>query len=167
MWYQFNDDGPDPTPLIAYDQPFDPAVTRVTIAVSDIGIPGEDLLVCERACNDETMCPCLSDPKIGFGIVMVADDADQSGSITPTEAFGYYGLGWMVLGYSAQPYMVPPPPFDVTFPEGIVQGIHPYRVIAVSGGFHDLGLSQDGDVFDLNLCPGPGTACMPAVPNVN
>jgi hypothetical protein len=167
VWFQINDDGPDPRPLVAYEAPFDPAVSRVNIPIADIIAPGPELLFCDRACNDESMCPCLADPQIGFGAVVVSQDANQDGMLDATEALAYYGMGWMSLGYSDKPYMPAPPPIlDVKFPEGIERGIRPYRIIDEMGTFDNLGLSQDGDIFDLNVCPTPGSTCSLPQPNL-
>src|SRR5262249_48649446 len=115
MWYQPDITAPTPTPSIPYDVDFDPTVTRVTIPIADIPIPTEPLLVCDRMCHDEYMCPCLSDPKVGYGVVLVADDTNQNQKVDPGEATGYYGLGWLLLGYSAMAFNPAPAPFDANF----------------------------------------------------
>jgi hypothetical protein len=153
VWFQPNDDGPDPLPQIAYDAPFDPAANRVTAPVADIAVPVEASLFCERSCDDEAMCPCLSDPKIGIGLIVVAKDEDMSGQIEVTELGTNYGTAFTVLGYSETAYMPALAPLDVLFVEGIQEGILPYRVIEGQPGERDtLGLPT-GDAVELNVCP--------------
>ncbi len=171
VWFQLSDDGPDPVPLVAYDVPFDPAVKRIEIPVASITIPDEENLLCPRACNDEAMCPCTGEPKLGTGFVFVSKDADGNGKLDPAEVEpsmgGPAGVGFMGLGYSAMPYATVPTPYDTLFPEGIDQGVRPYRIIETNVTFDKLGKANEGDVFDLNVCGDPANAtCMLPFPNL-
>ncbi len=166
VWYQLNDDGPDPLPLIAYDTPFDPKAMKVEIPTASLMAPNEENLLCERSCDDEATCPCLSDPKVGVALVFVVRDADQSGSINIDEVNTEpYGVGFMAIGRSEAEYVPAPMPFDALFPEGIDKGTRGYRII--EGGPSDtLGRSKDGDVFDLNVCDAPSPECAAPSPGL-
>lgn len=171
IWFQLSDDGPDPVPLIGYDAPFDPAVKRVEIPIPAIAVPNEENLLCPRACADESMCPCTGEPKLGTGFVVVANDADGNGKIDPVEVTdamsGPSGVGYVALGYSATPYAMVPAPYDQLFPEGVDEGVRPYRIIEGNMTFDKMGKAQDGDVFDLNVCADPNdAACMLPFPNL-
>jgi hypothetical protein len=165
-WSQLNDDGPDPVPFIGYDQAFDPKVAQVEIPISAIKLPSEELLLCERACDDEAMCPCVKDPKVGTGLIMVVRDTDMSGDISLEEIGNdLYGVGYMVVGYSEQEYVPAPMPLDMLFTDGIDKGVRPYRIIE-KGAIDALGRTKAGDVLDLNVCDAPSAACAPPFPNI-
>jgi hypothetical protein len=164
VWYQLNDDGPDPLPSIGYDMPFDPKATKIEIPTASIMAPNEENLICERACDDEAMCPCLSDPKVGVAYVFVVNDADNTGTINIDEINNeLYGIGFMAVATSEAEYVPAPAPFDALFTEGIDKGTRGYHI--VEGGPTDmLSRSKDGDVFDLNVCDAPSVTCAPPSP---
>ena len=140
LWFQLDDDGPDPAPLIAYQAPFDGSATQVEIPLSLVAIPNQEHFLCNRACDDESSCPCLDAAQAGIAYVIVA-----SAQALADPVFDYgevYGIARMAMGYSAVD-QVPPPPFLVgEFPEGLLQGVRPYRLID-DGMFDDLGLTLD------------------------
>lgn len=166
VWYQLNDDGPDPLPLIAYDQLFDPTLALLEIPIADIALPNPEHMLCNRACDDEATCPCLDDVQVGTGFVFAVRDTDMSGD-TSFEEIGtdLYGVGYIGMGYSATERVPAPAPLDMLFPEGIDQGVRPYRIIE-AGTFDDLGRTMPGDVFDLNICNAPSATCNPPFPNL-
>lgn len=166
VWYQINDDGPDPLPLIAYDQPFDPNVDIVEIPIAGIGLPNPEHMLCNRMCDDEAMCPCLDNTQVGTGFVFAVRDTDMSGDINFDEiGMDMYGIGYMGMGYSTEERVPAPAPLNTLFPEGIDKGVRPYRIIE-AGTFDDLGRTMPGDVFDLNICNAPSATCAPPFPNL-
>jgi hypothetical protein len=166
VWYQLDDDGPDPTPLVAYDVAFLGNESRVDIPIADIGLPDEPNLLCARACDDEATCPCLSEPKVGIGAVLVAKDINQDGALDAAEALEFHGIGFMAVGYSETEFLPAPLPFDAIFPEGIDAGVRPYRIIDTADSFDDLGRTVGGEVFELDVCNAPSEACDPNGPNL-
>jgi hypothetical protein len=170
VWFQLNDDGPDPLPVVAYDKPFDPAATTIDIPLADIAIPNEENLLCPRACNDESTCPCTGDPKLGVGAVAVVADLDEDGKLDVDDVLmgGVYGGGYMIVGYSPKAENPVPAPYDGLFPEGVGEGVLPYRIIPKGNGTFDaVGKTKPGDVFDLNVCDAPGTMCEIPGPNLS
>ena len=166
VWFQLSDDGPDPVPLVGYDAEFLGTEERIEIPLAEIGLPNADNLLCQRDCDDEAICPCVAEPQVGLAVVVVAKDADGSGALDGQEAFDFYGIGYMVVGYSEKEFIPAPAPyFDDKFPEGIEAGVRPYRIIE-SETFDDLGLSEDGDVFPMDVCNAPGPGCDPEFPNL-
>lgn len=172
LWFQLSDDGPDPMPIIGYDAAFDPAVKRVEIPIASITVPNEENLLCPRACNDESMCPCTGEPKLGVGFVVVGNDADGNGKLDPAEILGNSsapaGFGYMAVGYAAAPYMPVPAPYDVLFPAGVDQGVRPYRLMKDAQMVFDrMHKVPDGEVFQLNVCGDSANAmCMMPIPNL-
>jgi hypothetical protein len=162
MWYQLDDDSSDPVPVIGYEAAFDPSTSRIDIPLSSISPPDEGNLLCDRMCNDEAACPCLTDRKVGLGFVFVADDINKDGKLDGEEIFDSdYGYGYMALAYSEKAWIPSPSPdFDKIFPEGIDMGIRPYRVLAVDD-YNVLGRTMGGEVLDLNVCPASDAECDP------
>jgi hypothetical protein len=167
VWAPF-DDKSTASPVIAYEEAFDPTPARYDIAISALQPPPDSVMSCMRSCMDATMCPCLGDPAVGFAAVIVAEDQNKDGKLDIAElkAAGY-GLGMVTVAYSKTAYMPAPDPFTKLFPEGIKSGTHPYRIIpAAKMGFDQLGIAFDGTVFDLNVCPAPNMGCSPPSPNL-
>jgi hypothetical protein len=166
VWYQFNDDGPDPLPLIAYDEAFDPKTGEIQIPIAGIAQPNPENMLCERSCDDEAMCPCLNELQVGVGFVFAVRDTDMSGSINFDEiGMDMYGIGYMGVGYSEQERIPAPAPLNSLFSEGIDKGIRPYRIIE-GGTFDDLGRTKPGDVLNMNICNAPSATCAPPFPNL-
>lgn len=170
-WGQLDDDGPDPIPDVGYDVQFDTTATTIEIPIASIGLPTEPNLVCERACDDEATCPCLSTPQVGYGLVAVVTDTDGSGAIEPSEVQRVRppGVGYVVVGYSAMRYVPPPatpPQWGELFPEGIEGGVCPYRIIDSPSSFDRPGLVMPGARFDLNVCPAAMPGCDLPLPNL-
>lgn len=166
LWVQLNDDGPDPLPLIAYDAAFDPKAGTIEIPSASILPPPPENLLCDRACDDEAMCPCTGEVKVGIGYVLAVRDTDMNGSISIEEFNNEtYGVGYMGVAASENEHIPTPAPYDMLFPEGIDKGTRAYRLIE-AGTFDDLGRSMDGDVFDLNVCDAPGPSCDYPFPNL-
>lgn len=168
-WGQLDDDGPDPIPDVAYDVQFDTTASMIEIPIASLTPPTEPNLLCERACDDEAMCPCLSDPRVGFGLVAVVNDANGSGTIEPEEVRARPpGVGFVVVGYSAMRYVPAPETPSLwrrIFPEGIEGGICPYRIIDTES-FDRPGLVMPGARFELNVCSAAMPMCDPPLPNL-
>lgn len=171
VWFQLDDDGPDPDFLMGYDAPFDPVVERIEIPIASIALPNAENLLCPRACDDESMCPCTGDPQLGIGLVFVVPDANGDGKLDATELepqSGLLGIGNLAFGYSAQAVSPLPTPYDTIFPEGVDAGVRPYHLMKDSQMVFDrMHKSKDGDVFDLNICgDNADPACMLPFPNL-
>lgn len=173
VWSQLDDDGPDPLPLVAYSVPFTGNETHVTIPLSAVAAPTEPLLLCQRACTDEAVCPCQSDPKVGFGYIVVVHDANGNGvaDLTASKATSEKALGIArsILAWSAQAYSHPAPGlFDSLFPDGVRAGAHLYDLVRPDGGSFDrLGFPPPGATFQLPVCDSLDvTVCKPKAPNL-
>jgi hypothetical protein len=179
IWFQLDDDGPDPAPLVAYDGPVAKDAPMIKIAASAIAPPNEPNQLCARACDDEATCPCLSDPKIGYGLAIAYLDTSGDGKYTYGRGRApeggvdkMLGIGTVVVGHSAQTYVpsaFPAPGdggrfplgWDRLWPEGIDQGTHVYRVFRPDGGgsFDKPGKAAPGATFELRLCTPEDTTC--------
>lgn len=98
--------------------------------------------------------------------MLVIVDADQSGAIEPGELVDGNGVGVGFLGVVGSDAAAAPGTWlDPLFPEGLGAGVRPYRVIDTDS-FDQLGLHQDGTVYELNLCPPGDATCELPAPNL-
>ena len=119
--------------------------------------------MCDRACNDEAICPCLAEPKIGLAYALIVANTNGNSVLEQTEIENTMeAIGWLMVGYSAIEHIPAPSPLDTLFVEGIDAGIRPYRIIP-GNPFDDLGRTVGGEIFDLNLC---GGSCSGLAPNL-
>ncbi|MDB4998190.1 MAG: uncharacterized protein JWM74_5622 [Myxococcaceae bacterium] len=172
VWAQLDDDGPDPLPKIAYEAPFAGTETSVVIPIAQIALPDEPNLLCKRACTDEAICPCLEDPRVGLGFVLVmpaSSAGDASAFKTRT------GIAQMAIAYSDKAFKPAPPradggakyPYDLLFPDGIEQGVRGYVLVRADGSFDRLGASPPGASYPLQVCDTTDTTlCVPKGPNL-
>lgn len=171
MWFQLNDDGPDPELEKAYDVPFDPSVTSYQLPMSAITPPSDRNLLCPRSCTDESMCPCAGQPQVGTAYVILLTDPNGDGVISVPEEFGYngatgpnpsvlFGVTRIVIGYGIMEYPNAVP-YDNLFPEGISDGIAPYLATPpAAGGFDQLYEADPTETYDLVACdPEGATTC--------
>ncbi|WP_394839171.1 hypothetical protein LVJ94_19980 [Pendulispora rubella] len=157
IWAQLDDDGPDPLPEVAIDVSFDPAATNVTFDAPPV--PSEANFFCERSCDDEAKCPCLSTSKyrIAYGAIVLVLDADQNGKIeldfTGTgaskdriELFGYGAFVHSPNGNDALPQVKD----GVPLVDGAVQqGTALYRAIKKTDEFDRLTRFINGDTLEF------------------
>jgi hypothetical protein len=141
FWFQLDDDGPDPPFEIAYEGQVAANATRIEIATSAVKAPTDERnLLCERAGDDENVSPCLSDPKVGYALVVAYRDVDTDKKFgAPDRIVGY---GNAIFGYSAQAYppgTAPtyPAQWDGLWPRGIEAGVRIYQVERRDGGGFD------------------------------
>jgi hypothetical protein len=183
FWLQFSDDEPSPPPKIVHDVPFTPGAAKVTIPLARLSPPDPVHLLCPRDCDDETSCPCLSDPKVGYGMVGVFEDRNGSGAIEPAEiwnsdvseedenlpSFRPLGIGRMALVCSEKSYPASHPDTGPLFPEGIRAGIHSYRLLRTDpeSSFDRLGPPTAGQPLELQVCSSAAPGCTLEVPNLN
>jgi hypothetical protein len=162
LWFQLDDDGPDPGIKIGYQASFNGTDTRVVIPLSQVALPEEVHLLCERACDDEATCPCLSEPKAGIGLVAVYPDNDAAPG---RESIG---VAAMAVGYSDKEFKPSPLSFSGKFPDGIEQGVRGYKLVRPDGGgFDDLGFAPPGTVYQLPVCDTTDReVCRPRGPNL-
>ncbi len=164
VFFQLEDDlNPDPPPVFALDQPLAALAAGETrcldIDLAQIVAPTADAMhLCERACDDLTdpACACPPGPRVVLAYVVVAADVDGDGRIDPDELSksSLRGVAWM--GIAASPAAraasaTPPNVLDLIFPEGLEQGVRPYRVIDTDR-FDQLGRHQPGTTYQLRLC---------------
>ena len=161
MWSQLNEVDPDPEPQIAFDIAIDSSTRRIEIPVAKIQAMSDDkLLLCERACTDEARCPCRGDVAVGTATVVAADDENKDGRLDVREATTRtYGRGATVIVRSEKEYRPAPPPFDRVFADAILAGTHAYRYVG-KGADVRIGSPEEDEIFALNLCAEPGSACV-------
>ena len=171
-WAQLDDDGPDPTPKVAYEAAFAGTETRVVIPIAQIALPDEPNLLCKRACTDEAICPCLEDPRVGLGFVLVVP-ASPAGDASAFKS--RIGIAKMAIAYSDKAFKPAPPkadggakyPYDLLFPDGIEQGVRGYVLVRSDGSFDRLGASPLGASYPLEVCDTTdANMCSPKGPNL-
>lgn len=171
VWFQLDDDGPDPAPVIAYDAAFDASASTVTIPTADIANPTEPVLLCQRSCDDETQCECQEDSPIqaGLALTFVVNDADQSGSIEPAELSddsAVFGVANTVLAWS--PETVADADNTDIFQSDLLEGLNPYDVVAdPDSSFDRLEASDFDTTFELSICPEASDTCEVPFPNLS
>lgn len=166
MWFQLNDDGPDPEIEVGYDVAFDPSVTTYNVPMSAITPPGEQNLLCPRSCTDEATCPCAGVPQVGIGLILLLTDPNGNGKIDVPTEWGWnggtatvFGVTKIVIGYGPDAY-VPATPYDNIFPQGILEGMIPYEAVSGAGTFDQLVPANTTTRYDLKACdPNMATTC--------
>lgn len=172
VWAQLNDDGADPQPLVAYDAAFAGTETRVSIPLASITAPDEVNLLCKRDCDDESICGCTEEPKVGTGYVIVVADDNGNGkadiAVKRDDSEPFIGAAMMAVGYSAKAFVPAPFPFDRIFPDGIEAGARGYSLVRPEGGpFDRMGNAAAGTVFSLGVCDSlDQDVCTPKFPNL-
>lgn len=165
VFYQLVDNvTPYPPLLVSYDVPFDGTATAIQFPLASITAPAplDDYRLCPRTCfalsNPACDCPAAS-AKITTAFVFVVGDTNSSGSIEPAELVdaNMYGVGYMQLGGADMAYPVPHA-LQNLLPEGIQNGLAPYRIIDGSP-FDKMGLPAPGMVFDLDICVPNSASC--------
>lgn len=162
-FYQFIDDY-GVVPRIMYDVPFSPQSGPIQISLADVTLPtpADDYQLCIRTCQDlaDPACDCpAAEAKVLTAFVFVAADTNGSGAIELDELdeSNIYGIGYMHLGGGDRAYPAPNP-LDIVFPEGIQEGLRPYRIIP-GDPFDKLGIPAAGSVFELDLCEPGSDSC--------
>lgn len=155
-WAQLDDDGPDPVPELAYLARVPAALRHFEIPVKDVKPPTDEKnLLCQRATDDESVSPCMSDPKVGYGfIVAVRDDGDGVLDVFAARdqrKDSAIGAVMAIFGHSDKAYPPGTAPTNTAFwdrlwPKGIEQGLRIYQI-------EDR---ADGGVFDRPIPSGPG-----------
>lgn len=172
-FYQFIDDIQlDPFVHIGYDAAFSAAGKTIKIPLSQVVQPPQldDFRLCVRECFDlaDPACDCpAAEAKVTTAFVFVVSDTDGSGAIEPAELTeeNMYGVGYLHLGGADQAYPAPNA-LDVVFPEGIREGLTPYRIIE-GDPFDQLGAPAPGTVFELDVCvPGDASCSSMRFPNL-
>jgi hypothetical protein len=174
IFYQLIDDYRPAPPLhIAGDVPLSGTATSIELSLSELALPTsiDDYRLCIRTCRDlsDAACDCpAGQPAVALAAVLAVRDVDGSGAIEPGELVpaNFYGEGYLELGAAARGFPAPNP-LDIIFPEGIDEGLTPYRIIRGSP-FDKLGLPPEDRVFDLRLCvPGDASCAMLQTPNLS
>jgi hypothetical protein len=173
VFYQMIEHVMPPVPeLVGLDRPFTAATPTIEIPLADIVLPApiDDYRLCPRTCLalDNPACDCpAAHPKIALAFVFVMRDLDASGAIEPAELVdeNLYGVGVLQLGAADRAYAAPNA-LDPLLPDGILDGLAPYRIIPTTD-FDDLGIAAPGTVFDLDVCvPGDASCDMIRFPNL-
>ena len=178
VWYQLKDGDPDPEPQIAFDAPLDTSSRHIVIPIKEVRpASGEDLQYCERRCDDESICPCMSDVRVTVGTVIAADDSNGDGRLDAREVRTVsYGRGYFAVVRSEKDVRPVPSPFDRTFATPIRTGTHPFRFVDLDGSgtvalgspeeLPGLGSPEERVVFDFNPCDAPNTRCVAPAPAI-
>lgn len=170
VWAQLNDDGPDPDPQVAFDVPFDGSSAMVAVPTAAIAAPGDAVLYCARACNDEATCPCTGGPRLGFAYAVVAQDANANGRLDFSMRAGaasdpVVAVGFLLIAQSPEALAVAPAPLNMLFTRGIARGVAPYPLLP-GGDHHVLGAPDASRVYELNFCPPENMACRSYLPDL-
>ncbi len=107
------------------------ATTTVAIEVSAVVAPKNDkLLVCDRAGKNDG--PCVSDPKVSYGFVVLYEDDGDATFTTADRAIGFGSglLGYAPVGFAAGAAPTNPKVWDETWPDGVKTGAAVYRLEA-------------------------------------
>lgn len=172
VWFQLEDDGPDPEPQVAYDVPFSGSLAQVDVPLAAAAAPGDAVLFCARACNDEAACPCVGGPRLAFGYAVVALDADANGRTDVARREGaradpIVAVGFVVVAQSPEAMAVASAPLNMLFTGGIAAGRAPYPLVPRDATDHALAAPAFGRAYDLNFCPPDNPACNRYLPNLN
>lgn len=118
-------------PTVGFQQAFAGTEEAVTIDLASVTPPTDVDLLCERACADVLTCPCTGTFKASVGYVMVVVDENNDGTLAPAEigkSSNIVGIANTAVIYAASTVAAAPAPFDQTFPEGVKEGMAPYRI---------------------------------------
>lgn len=118
-------------PTVAYQQAFAGSESAVTIDLASVTAPPNEDLLCERACADVLTCPCTGAFEASVGYIMVVVDENADGTLSPAEigtSSNVVGIANTAVIYGASTVAAAPAPFDQTFPEGVKEGMAPYRI---------------------------------------
>ena len=92
-----------------------------------------NLLLCQRACDDEAKCGCRGNG-VAVGMVVAADDVNGDGRLDAEEVTAAsYGRGYFVVVHSDKDHPVAPRPLNAVFTDGIERGTAAYRFVAAGG----------------------------------
>lgn len=172
-FYQFIDDIQlEPSIHIGYDAPFAASGQPIKIPLASIVQPSrlDDFRLCVRECLDlaDPACACpAAEAKVTTAFVFVVADTNGSGATEPAEVTedNIYGVGYLHLGGADTAYPAPNA-LDSVFPEGIREGLSPYRIIK-GEPFDQLGVPAAGTVFELDVCvPGDASCSSLRYPNL-
>ncbi len=112
-------------PTVGYAAPFDVGADVVTFSLADVAPPPDVDLLCERPCPEVSMCACSGEFRASVAYLLVVRDADQSGDLSATEIAqpaNVVGISNGALVWSDRAWAPAPPPWDATFPEGVLDG---------------------------------------------
>jgi hypothetical protein len=154
LWAQLNDDGPDPVPEVAYDAVILATTKRIEIPLTAVKAPTDEKnLLCDRATTDEAVSPCLSDPKVGYGILIAYEDTNGDGKYVRNDD-KQIGSANAIFGFSAKfyaPNAMPSTPYQWNglWPTGIGEGVKIYQVGRPDGGGFDRPLQSAAGTTNL------------------
>lgn len=152
VWFRLEGDVAN-DPSIAMETTFDPSASRIEVDMATIPPPPEVDKICERRCEDVSVCPdCTGDFEGSVAYLMVVVDEDMSGAIDPAEVGepeNIVGIANAALGWSNDAWAMAPLPFDEVFPDGTSEGVGAYRIDA-NGAFIPASLD---DEFSLKVGP--------------
>jgi len=169
VWFQVDDDGPDPDPVVAFElpTPSDPGWAREDILLDALAPPPDAVRWCPRDCDDEAICPCTGNPQVALAVVGVLEDTDSDGTLGTAEITSgrATGMAMVVVANANDRYVPAPIPWSEVFADGVIAGTQPYRVIE-AGVTDDLGVAPPGSTFVLSVCTDDMPVCDPPTPDV-
>ena len=168
MFYQVEPGAPgapQPEPAIAFDREITRKDQRIEIATSAISAPKDDqLLLCERACDDESSCACRSEG-VTVATIVAADNQNGDGRLDAEEIRkSTYGRAHVLIAHSAKEFAVAPTPLDAVFTDGIARGTAAYRF--VGSPEERVVRARPDESFVLELCSMPGPYCSLPAPEL-
>lgn len=167
LWWHQRVGEADEFMQLAYDEPF-PGTPDISIPLTQIALPYEENLICERDCRARDRCNCRGTPAIALASIIVAQDTDGDGSLSLAEIQNEQvgGVPEVLVGWSQVA--------DDETPRGwsgylasTQRGMCPYPVGDINGTESLLAPATSTEqVFELRTCPAASTGCTFGVPEV-
>jgi hypothetical protein len=83
---------------------------QFSLSFTDVELPFEENLICDRACRDRSECDCLGEPALALGSILIAQDVDGDArlSVDEVRAEQVAGASDRLIGWSPSSGVAPP-----------------------------------------------------------
>lgn len=155
-WHQRNGE-PDPFMQIGYDAPVTSA--QVSVRYTDVTLPYEENMICDRLCRDPALCDCADDFQVALGTLTLIEDGDGDGGISTDELIGeQVGGTTTAIGWAKKQLSDPPEQMLrlVDFDQVVSAGFCTYQM----SEYQDIERFDTGETpSDMGTCPIGDAAC--------